>query len=200
MTTLKSSDPSEHVLSFLKERRSSLAKFMTEPGPDEAQISEIIALSARVPDHRKLAPWRFVTFTGQARRDFGKTLGARFEALNPDLPLDRVIFEAQRFMRAPCVIAVISAPVECPRGTPKWEQELSAGALCFQMLLAASAMGFAGQWLTEWYAYDAEIGKALRLNEGERVAGFIYIGTASEPPTERARPDAKALIQKWSPS
>lgn len=198
MPDLKSADPSPDVLEFLKNRRSSLAKVMDGPGPSAEQIAQIIEMSARVPDHRKLSPWRFVTFTGRARSDFGKTIGARFEAENPDMPLDRIIFEAQRFMRAPCVIAVVSAPVECPRGTPKWEQELSAGAVCFQMLLAARAMGFAAQWLTEWYAYDDGVNAALGVSGDERVAGYIYIGTASEAPAERARPDAAVLTTAWT--
>lgn len=198
MTELKSSDKSETVLSFLKARRSSLAKVMGGPGPDAQQLADILEISARVPDHRKLTPWRFVTFTGQARTDFGKTIGARFEALNPNMPVDRVIFEAQRFARAPVVVAVISTPKACPRGTPKWEQVLCAGAVCFQMLLAARAMGFSAQWLTEWYAYDQGVKSELGLSGEDEVAGFIYIGTASEPPSERARPDMDALVTAWT--
>ena len=197
-TPLSASAKSEAVLDFLSQRRSSLAKVMGGPGPSEDQLARILQISTRVPDHRKLAPYRFLTFEGKARENFGKHLGSVFQAKNPDMPLDRVLFESQRFLRAPVVVAVISAPVACPRATPTWEQQLVSAAVCFQMLLAARAMGFAGQWLTEWYAYDAAVQAALGMSEGENVAGFIYLGTAREAPMERARPDLTTLTSKWA--
>lgn len=147
------------LVDFLSTRRSNLAKSMAGPGPDAGVRDKILEIAARVPDHRKLAPWRFVVFEEEARSKFGQHIAAAFMAGNPDAPADRAIFEGARLTRAPLVVAVISAPVECPRGTPKWEQELSAGAACFNMCLAAQAHGFAAQWLTEWYAFD-EIGRA----------------------------------------
>lgn len=195
---LKAAHANAEVLTFLQSRRSTLVKLMMAPGPDADEISDILQTASRVPDHRKLAPFRFLTFTGKAREDFGKHIGAAFQAKNPDMPLDRVIFESQRFLRAPVVIAVISAPVDCPRGTPKWEQILTSGAVCFQALLAGRAMGFAGQWLTEWYAYDPDVQKALGLTGDEQVAGFLFFGTASENPHERARPDVSALTAAWT--
>ena len=197
-TRLPAIDANPGVLNFLRARRSTLVKNMTGPGPDGDQIADIIDMSVRVPDHRKLSPFRFLTFTGKAREDFGKHIGAAFAANNPDMPLDRTIFESGRLLRAPVVIAVISSPVDCMRGTPKWEQILSAGAVCFQMLLAARAMGFAGQWLTEWYAYDEDVQAALGLSDDENIAGFMFLGTATEDPLERARPDAKALTRAWT--
>jgi len=185
------------VTAFLKTRRSNLAKLMIEPGPNEAQVAELLEIAARIPDHRKLTPWRFILFQGKARADFGPHLASAFTKANPNLPVDRAVFESQRFTRAPLVVAVISSPKDCPRGTDKWEQELSTGAACFNLCLAAQAQGFAAQWLTEWYAYNAEIDAALGLSEGERVAGFIYIGSVASGPTERARPDMDSLVSHW---
>ncbi len=187
----------EAVLSFLENRRSNLAKVMEGPGPTDQDLDRILNIAARVPDHRKLAPWRFILFKGDARSRMGQHIGAAFQSKNPDMPLDRVLFEAGRLQRAPLVVAVISSPKECPRGTPKWEQELSAAAVCFNMCLAAQASGFGAQWLTEWYAYDSGVNTALGLAPQERVAGYIYIGHLSEPASERARPDAAKLTQIW---
>ena len=186
------------LITYLKSRRSNLAKLMGEPGPTESELHAMLEIAARVPDHRKLAPWRFVVFDGDARADFGKHLGAVFQKNNPDMPLDRVMFEADRFLRAPVVIAVISSPKDCPRGTPIWEQQLSAGAACFNLCLAAQAHGFGAQWITEWYAYDPEIQAVLGLAEAEQVAGFIYIGTPAEAPSERVRPDVESLTDRWT--
>ena len=188
----------EAVTDFLKNRRSNLAKAMGEPGPSAEQISELLTIGARVPDHRKLSPWRLLLFKGQDRANFGQHIGAAFMKANPEAPHDRAIFEGQRFMRAPLVIGVISAPKECPRGTPEWEQVLSSAAVCYNLCLAAQAAGFGAQWLTEWYAYDPDVQKALGLSGKEKVAGFIYIGTPSMPSTERIRPDVTALTQNWS--
>lgn len=189
--------PKPKVTSFLKNRRSNLAKLMGDPGPSAAQIEELLTIAARVPDHRKLAPWRFLIFKDQARADFGQHIASAFMKSNPDMPADRAIFEGQRFLRAPLVIGVISSPKDCPRGTPQWEQILSSGAVCYNLCLAAQASGFGAQWLTEWYAYDEDVQKALGLTAKEKVAGFIYVGTPEVPSKERMRPDVKSLSRIW---
>ena len=192
--------PSENaaVTDFLKSRRSNMSKVMTTPGPNAAQLEAILEIAARVPDHRKLGPWRFVIFEGEARGNFGKYIASAFMAANPDMPLDRTVFEGARLMRAPTVVAVISSPVECPRGTPEWEQVLSTGAVCFNLLIAAQAAGFAAQWLTEWFAYDARVNQELGLAPREKVAGYLYIGSTDTPSAERARPNVADRVQFWS--
>ena len=188
----------ETVFNFLKNRRSNLAKLMGGAGPSEAQLDDFLTIAARVPDHRKLAPWRFVVFKGQARADFGQHIASAFMKANPDMPADRAIFEGQRFLRAPVVVGIISSPRECLRGTPEWEQVLSSGAVCYNLCLAAQASGFGAQWLTEWYAYNEDVQKALGLKPREKVSGFIYIGTPEAPSKERQRPDVKSLTSLWS--
>lgn len=195
--TLKAADANKHVLNFLSKRRSALVRSMAEPGPDEDQLELILRLAARSPDHRKLFPWRFLLFAGKTRAEFGEHLARIFQQDCPNTPKDRVEHERTRFLRAPLVVGAVSSPKDCPRGTPKWEQELSAGAVCMNMLLAARAAGFAAQWLTEWYAFDARTDKVLGLEEHERMAGFIYIGTATENPLERPRPNVPNLTEYW---
>lgn len=191
--------PSENsdLIDFLATRRSNLAKVMGEPGPNEAQLTQMLEIAARVPDHRKLEPWRFIVFKDEARARFGRHIASAFIRNNPDMPEDRAIFEGERFLRAPIVVAVISSPVDCPRGTPQWEQELSSGAVCFNLCLAAQAHGFGAQWLTEWYAYDKAVNKALGLAEEERVTGYVYIGTPDMAATPRARPDLNDKVTQW---
>jgi len=189
--------PNGAVSDFLETRRSNLAKVMTGPGPNEAELSRLLAIAARVPDHRKLAPWRFIVFEGEARETIGTHIRAAFEADNMEAPKDRKDFEAQRFMRAPLVVAVVSSPVKCARGTPEWEQILSAGAVCYNLLLGAQSLGYAAQWLTEWYSYNDAVTAAMGLKGGERIAGLIYIGSVEEPPTERARPELESKIEYW---
>lgn len=199
---LKAADANQDVLKFLSHRRSALVRAMSEPGPDREQLKLILRLAARAPDHRKLFPWRFLLFEGDARAAFGEHLARLFQQDCSDLPperlKERVEHERTRFERAPLVVGVVSSPKDCPRGTPVWEQELSAGAVCMNMLLAARASGFAAQWLTEWYAFDGRINTVLGLTETERMAGFIYIGTATEDPAERPRPNLSDITQSWS--
>lgn len=183
---LPASTPSAQTLTLLALRRSTTARLMTSPGPDAQQRDALLRLAARVPDHGKLFPWRFITFEDEARARFGDILEARLRDLEPEAPPERFELERNRFTRAPLVIAVISDVTENHK-IPEWEQILSTGAVCQTLLIAASAMGFAAQWLTEWYGYDAVAREALGLSGNERVAGFIYIGTASEDPTERPR-------------
>lgn len=182
------------VLDFLKSRRSNLAKAMEGPGPDADTLETILQIGTRVPDHRKLAPWRLRVYQGEARKEIGEIIVAAYSEDNPDHTEDRQQFEAERFLRAPTVIAVISSPVDCPRGTPKWEQELSAGAVCFNLCLAAQASGFGAQWLTEWYGYDPRVLSQMGLKDGEQIAGFIYIGTPNQPASPRTRPDLHEFV------
>lgn len=183
------------VIEALLSRRSILAKNMSEPGPSESQLSTILAAAHRVPDHGKIGPWRFIIFSGQRRADFGFQLQARYQEVFPEASDELVEAEAQRFMRAPIVLAVVSSPIK--HKVPKWEQELSAGAACQNILLASHALGFAAQWLTEWYAFDEQIAKDLELGANERIAGFIYIGSAIEKPSERNRPDLASRVSHF---
>ncbi|MCF6219519.1 MAG: nitroreductase [Robiginitomaculum sp.] len=194
---LKAADANQDVLKFLSQRRSALVRAMSDPRPNAEELELILRLAARAPDHRKLFPWRFLLFEGDARAAFGEHLAQLFQQDCPNMPQDRIEHERTRFERAPLVVGVVSSPKDCPRGTPIWEQELSAGAVCMNMLLAARASGFAAQWLTEWYAFDGRINDVLGLSSTERMAGFIYIGTATEDPTERPRPDVSNLTQYW---
>ena len=182
------------VLDFLKNRRSNKSKAMSGPGPSDEQLQQILQLGTRVPDHRKLSPWRIVVFRGEARERIGARLAETYASDYPDHPEDRVAFEAARFLRAPVVLMVLSSPVECLRGTPVWEQELSVGAVCMKLLMAAQASGFGAQWLTEWYAHDDRMRAALGVNEGERIAGFIHLGTPTEPSTPRPRPELSDVV------
>jgi len=193
--TLAPANPSPDALTLLARRRSTVAKNMTGPGPDAGQLETLLQIGARTPDHGKLFPWRFVVFEGEARARFGDILEARLRELEPDGPAERYALERNRFMRAPVVIAVISDVTENHK-IPEWEQVLSAGAVCQNMLIGASALGFAAQWLTEWYAYDRVVKVALGLAPGERVAGFIYVGSAACDAEERPRKAPK--VSRWS--
>lgn len=185
------------ALKALLTRRSVVADRLGPPGPLKHQLDKILLAGARVPDHKGLAPWRFVVFRGAARKAFGAVLASAFEKQAGEVDAKRVETEAKRFLRAPVVVAVIS---KTEMGVvPEWEQILSAGAACQNLLHAANALGFAGQWITEWYAYDQNVTEALGLAGNERVAGFIYIGTPQFAPKERRRPDMDAIVSYWQP-
>ena len=186
--------PSADTLTLLAQRRSTLAKDMGAPGPDAEQLDTLLRIGARTPDHGKLFPWRFIVFEGESRARFGEKLEARFRDLEPDAPAERYELERTRFLRAPVVIAVISDTDETHK-VPEWEQILSAGAVCQNLLVGAAALGFGAQWLTEWYAFDKPMKAALGLQPGERVAGFIYVGTPQTPAQERPRKDPR--ITRW---
>jgi nitroreductase len=187
--------PDEALGRFLALRRSTKVAHLVEPGPDPATVDAIIRLGARVPDHGKLSPWRFIVLEGGARAAKGAALAALVAARRPGCDPALLELERTRFERAPVVVIVVSTAAPHPK-IPNWEQELSAGAACFGILLAARAFGFGGCWLSEWPAYDADAAAALGLVEGERAAGFLYLGTAREPPTERARPDVATRITR----
>ena len=186
------------ALDLLLSRRSVSANALGEPGPSEAEAELMLRAASRVPDHKKLAPWRFLLFRGAARAAFGKVLAKACRAEEKEPGAFRLENEAKRFLRAPLVIAVISRVVQS-QGAPEWEQILSAGAACQNLILAANALGYGTQWITEWRAYSEGVRRALGLAPNERVAGFVYIGTAKEKPEERERPKLDAIVADWRP-
>lgn len=186
------------ALELLLTRRSVKAAMLGEPGPSLEQLSTILTAAARVPDHKKLVPWRFVIFEGDARAAFGEVLAKACAAEEKEPPsATRLEAERMRLLRAPCVVALVSRVTPNP-AAPEWEQVLSCGAVGMNLCLAANAMGFATCWITEWYAYSPAVKAALRLADNERIAGFIYIGTARERPDDRERPDLAQIAIRWA--
>jgi nitroreductase len=187
----------KEALDLLLKRRSAKPAMLGEPGPDRDQLTTILTVAARVPDHKKLVPWRFVVFEGEARAAFGGVLlrACTAEAKEPPSAA-RLETERTRLLRAPTVVAAVSRVTANP-AAPEWEQVLSCGAACQNMCLAANAMGFDTCWITEWYSYSPAVRAALQLAENEKVAGFIYIGTATERQGDRERPDLSKIVSRW---
>lgn len=191
---------SQELLDLLLTRRSVKPAMLAEPGPSPLQLDTILTAAGRVPDHKKLEPWRFILFEGEARADFGRVLLKACLAEDKETPsAARLELERSRLLRAPVVVAVVSRVVPNP-AAPEWEQVLSCGAACFNLCLAANALGFGTAWLTEWYSYSAAVHKALNLATNERVAGFVYIGTARERQPDRERPALAKVVTRWRPS
>jgi len=187
--------PAPETLDLLLSRRSGSAKAMKGPGPSATELRRILAAGVRVPDHGKLTPWRFIIFEGEGRARMGEIL-AECIASERDSSPERIEQERNRFMRAPVVIGVVShAREQIP--IPVWEQQLSAGAACMTMVLAAHAMGFVANWITEWYAYHPKVLERIGLKPTERIAGFIYIGHPVDPLEDRPRPALESIITRF---
>ncbi|CAN7420237.1 nitroreductase [Pararhizobium sp. LjRoot235] len=180
---------------YLATRRSIPAFQMGGPGPGTAEIEEMLKLASRVPDHGKLAPWRFIVYRGEERVRISGELAKMALAAKPDLSEEMIKVENTRLTRAPVVVAVVSTAAPHFK-VPEWEQVMSAGAVCLNLLMAVNAHGYASNWLTEWYAFDEKAYPLLGVQPGEKIAGFIHIGTPQVPPTERPRP-ALADIVTW---
>lgn len=188
--------PSAEAVRLMRLRRSTSPDLMADPGPDAETLRVILEIGARAPDHRRLYPFRFIVIEGERRAAAGALLAARLHETDPSADEAKLQLERRRFLRAPVVIAVASR-IDPNHKTPEWEQILTNGAVCENLLIAANAHGFASCWLTEWAAYDAGVRAGLGLEDRERIAGFIYVGSAKEPPKERPRPDLSSLITRF---
>lgn len=184
--------PSPEVLAFFARRRSASALTLRAPGPAADEITTLLRLAARVPDHGKLAPWRFIVLEGAAK----DAVAGRLQAIAAARP-DAAKAEAAlgKFKAPPVAVAVVSSPK--PGEIPEWEQLMSAGAVCLTLLNTATAMGYGANWITDWYAYDPEARAILGLSKAEKVAGFVLLGTPREPPKERERPAVAPLVSRW---
>lgn len=191
MTFNDRSDP----LSLLLTRRSAKPREMVAPGPSADELATILTAAARVPDHGKLAPWRFVVVAADRRERLAEVLVAALAAEKPDAGAMEI--EAARGFahQAPVLVVVLSSPKPMP--IPVWEQQLSAGAACMQLLNAAHALGYVGGWLTTWAAFSPAVLAAFGTAE-ERIAGFVFLGSPGKPVEERPRPDMAAVVSDWN--
>ncbi len=191
---MSSSDP----LKFLDARRSVPSRQLGEPGPDHATLLRMLQAAARVPDHGKLVPFRFLRIAGDARHALGERLAQRALQRDPDASVAALDKDRGRFSHAPLIVAVI-ARLTPGHKVPEQEQLLSAGSACFALLQAAQALGYGAQWLTGWAAYDDVIARTLGLGEHEKIVGFVHVGTPKLDAPERERPDAAALLSDFVP-
>src|SRR5256885_12477838 len=184
------------ALEILKTRRSVKPIELNGPPPTPAELETLLTVASRVPDHGKLTPWRFIVFEGDARLKAGDTIAAVFCDKRPDATPDQVEHERRRLARAALVIAVVSRAGPHVK-IPEWEQVLSAGAAAMNVVLAAHALGYAANWMTEWYAYDRRVLDALGLAPNERIAGFVHIGRPAQPPVDRPRPPLGEVVTRF---
>jgi len=181
---------------LLKTRRSIKPRDMGPPGPSPAELDSILTIGARVPDHGKLAPWRFIVFEGDARARAGEVIAEVFARKNPNAQIAEVEQEKRRLSDAPLVIGVVSFTRPHPK-VPAWEQELSAGASAMNIVTAATALGYGACWLTGWFAFDRDVLEGLGLKADEKLAGFIHIGTASNSTEDRPRPALSEIVTRF---
>ena len=184
------------VINFLQSRRSVTAKNMDSSFVTDDDLNNILACGIRVPDHGALTPWNLTVIKDEARYRIGnKILAPEFKLNNPDASKEEIEYERNRFNRASVVIGVLSKPVSHPK-IPLWEMELSAGAVCANLLIAAQSLGYAAQWLTEWYSYNKIMIKEIGGDpKTDKIAGFIYIGDKVKQPIERRRPLKEKVIK-----
>jgi nitroreductase len=185
---------SSETLALLSQRRSSSPQHLAAPAPAGKELSDLLRVAARVPDHGKLFPWRFILVEGAAKAE----LANRFEALAKERPdPDKAAGVLFKLRTPPLAVIVVSKTVD--GSIPHWEQLLSAGALCQNLVIAATAMGYGANWITDWYSYDPRATALLGLGANEQVAGVVLLGTPTEAPLERVRPDIEAITTVWKP-
>ena len=186
----------KNIIDFLQIRRSVTAKSMTNENFNDEDLNIILNCGIRVPDHGALNPWKITVIKNDAKLRIGNdVLAKEFKINYPEASEDEIDYERKRFCRASVVIAVLFKPVSHPK-IPLWEMELSAGAVCTTLLIASQSLGYAAQWLTEWYAYNRNMIKELGGNpDTDKIAGFIYIGNKDKSPIERRRPKKENVIE-----
>lgn len=184
-------------LSLLHTRRSGKPRDMVEPGPNADELREILSVAARTPDHGKLAPWRFVLVGKDQRNQLAALLERALPLHDPDAGPAHFQKAVEFAHQAPALVVMISSPVQGHK-IPVWEQQLSAGAAGMNLLHAAHALGYVASWITGWSAYSPQVTAAF-CREGERIAGYFFIGTPGSELEERPRPDLDQVVENWRP-
>jgi nitroreductase len=188
--------PTPAAIAMLLRRRSAPPQTMLGPPPTAQEIETLLTLASRVPDHGKLAPWRFVLFEGSARDRAGDIAARLIATDRPEVDETKLAVERGRFSRAPLVVGVVSRAAPHVK-IPEWEQILSAGAACMNLVVAANAMGYRAAWLTEWCAYDRRFCEAIGLAAHEKIAGFVHIGRPGATIEDRIRPTLDSIVTRF---
>lgn len=184
------------IIEFLRTRRSVKPREMSGPGPSAEEIDTILTIGARVPDHGKITPWRFIVFEGDGRLRAGDVIAGVYASKNPSAPQEEIEIEKRQLMEAPLVIGVVSCIKQHP-SVPSWEQVLSAGASAMNIVTTVTALGYGANWLTGWFAYDRDVLDGLGLKSDERFAGFVHIGTPTKPSKDRPRPALSDIVTRF---
>lgn len=184
------------VRDYLKTRRSVGIAFLREPGPNAQELNEILTIGTRVPDHGKLTPWRLILIEDDDRIKAGEKLAEIAERNNPALDEAGLELERRQFLPAPLTIGVIFSPRQSTKA-PELEQLLSAGNVCFNLVNAAFAFGYAASWVTRWFGFDTAAQQMLGARGGERFVGFVHIGTPAIIPDDRERPILEQVVSRW---
>ncbi|MFG1333655.1 nitroreductase [Xanthobacter autotrophicus] len=191
--------PSPQTLALLETRRSLPLRALVEPGPDSAELDRMLAIAARVPDHGRLVPWRFIVIEGEARAAAGDRLDALYAAQNPGLAPEKAHMWRDYLLRAPVTVIVVSRTDPAAK-IPELNQVLSAGAAAMNLVIAASAMGFSALWLLKWPGRDPDAAALLGVAAGEQVAGFLHIGRPAAKAEDRPRPQLDQIVTRWRPA
>ncbi|MEL7312006.1 MAG: nitroreductase [Pseudomonadota bacterium] len=187
------------VLDFMLRRRSILATNLDDPGPNDEDLDLILQVATRVPDHGRLTPWRIKVCRKPAQTNLASIYRASFLKHNPNASDAMITAAHRRLTASPLLLVVVAQPnMDRLEKIPLIEQQLSAGVVCSNILIAAAALGYGGQWLTGGPAYDRAIHAALGLSEYDSIAGFMHIGTPSEPARERIRPPLEDIVEEWT--
>lgn len=181
---------------YLLTRRSVGIAFLREPGPSPEELKEILTIGTRVPDHGKLAPWRLILIEGDDRLRAGEKLAEIAKRNDPALDEAGLDMERRQFLPAPLTIGVIFSPRPSTKA-PELEQLLSAGNVCFNLLNAAFALGYAASWVSRWFGFDTAAQQMLGAKGGEKFVGFVHIGTPVINPDDRERPSIEAVVRRW---
>ena len=184
-------------LALLETRRSGRPREMVAPGPTSSELARILSIAARTPDHGKLAPWRFVVVGEEQRERFAALLAKALPESDPNAGAAHFAKAKEFAHYAPSLVVLVSAPIDGHK-IPVWEQELSCGAAAMNLLLGAHALGYVGGWITGWAAYSETVRLAF-CGPGERIAGFLFLGTPGTPLEDRPRPDPASVAKRWHP-
>lgn len=186
-------DKNQAALDFLLTRRSRPAKTLQTPIPDRDTLQVLLTAAARTPDHGKLEPWRFIVLEGASfarLSDLVATRGAALGKTEEDITKARAQFDMGNL-----AVVVVESPKPSDK-IPPLEQTYSAGAVCLALLNAALAAGWGANWLSGWPSHDPEFrARGFGLSAQERIAGIIHIGTETNAPPERPRPDLEAITE-----
>jgi nitroreductase len=183
------------AIDLLKKRRSPRIPDLAEPAPSDSEVETLLTVASRVPDHGKLTPWRFLVLRKEGRAPLAEALSRCFKADHPEATSDQIEKEWARFANSPLIIGVISRAGPHAK-IPEWEQILSAGAACMNLVTAAHALGYGANWVTGWAAYDRSCLDLLGVARNERVAGWVHIGKPTAPLDDRPRPKLDDIVTR----
>lgn len=176
----------EQINELIKNRRSIFPKsYIDKPIPKEI-IQQVLENANWAPTHKLTEPWRFKVFRGDALAKLGQQLSEVYKTITPAEKFSEMKYKKpQKKAALSDTMIAICMQRDPKESIPEWEEVAAVGAAVQNMYLTCTAYDIGCYWSSP--GTIKYLDEFLKLKEGEKCLGFLYMGYHEMPKIEGMR-------------